>query len=124
MNDLERYKDVTAIVEVTSYETLCLWEKWHQQRGYTWEESRSGPLITVGYINNTDSPPRPVCIAPLVHIVNGRSIMFLEATSAVVDWDMIETWLRENVPSACTRKGGGNLHLNKETAQNFHCLVH
>lgn len=116
MNDLERYKDVTAIVEVTSYEALCLWEKWHQQKGYTWEESRSGPLITVGHINE-----RPVCIAPLVHVVNGKHIMFLEATSALVDWNMIEDWLRENVPSACTNNG---TYLNKENAQNFHNLVH
>lgn len=119
MNALERYKDVTVIVEATSYETLCLWEKWHQQKGYTWIQDMSGPLITVGWIQD-----RPVCIAPLVHIVNGRHIMFVEATSTLVDWDMIEYWLKENVPNACTRKGGGNLHLNKENAQNFHCLVH
>ena len=117
MNDLERYKDVTAIVEVTSYETSCLWEKWHQQKGYTWVQDMSGPLITVGWIQD-----RPVYIAPLVHIVNGRHIMFVETTSSLVDWDMIEYWLKENVPCARTRHEGK--YLNKETAQNFHNLVH
>ena len=116
MNDIERYKDVTGIVEVTSYESFMLWKQWHQQKDYTWKESLSGPLITVGYIDG-----RPVCIAPLVHVVNGRSIMFVEATSELVDWKMIEDWLVENVPSACTRNGK---YLNKENAQNFHCLVH
>lgn len=119
MTDLELYKDVTAIVEVTRYEVLCLWEKWHDQKGYTWVSSTGGPLITVGHIND-----RPICIAPIVQIVNGKHIMFLETTSTLVDWDMIEEWLKENCPNASTRKGGGNLHLNKENANNFHCLVH
>lgn len=108
------YEDVVGIVEATSFESLCLWEKWHQQKGYTWIESRSGPLITVGYV----SDGRPVCIAPLIHVVNGKKLMFVETTSLVVDWDMIDEWLYENVPNA--RKGK---FLNKETAKNFHCLV-
>jgi len=114
MNDVERYKDVTAIVEATSYESMCLWEKWHQQKGHTWIQSTGGPLITVGYINE-----RPVCIAPMVHTVNGRQIMFLEATSELVDWKMIEDWLFKNVINA--RNG---TTVNKVDAQNFHNIVH
>lgn len=114
MTDKERYKDVTAIVEVTSYESLCLWQYWHQKKGYTWIESNHGPIITVGSIEN-----RPVCIAPMIHVVNGRHIMFLEATSILVDWKMIEDWLFDNVVNA--RNG---TTVNKVDAQNFHCIVH
>lgn len=111
MND---YSDVVGIVESTSFESMCLWEKWHQQRGHTWVASTSGPLITVGYLDG-----KPVGIAPLVHEVNGKKIMFVEPTSLVVDWGMIDDWLRENVPNA--RKGD---FLNKQRAMNFHCLIH
>lgn len=113
---MNEYADVTGIVEATSFETLCLWEKWHQQKGYTWTESTRGPLITIGQIDS-----RPICIAPLIHVVNGRKIMFLETTSQVVDWAMIEDWLTKNVPSACTTNGK---YLNIVSAQNFHTLVH
>ena len=115
-SDVERYANVESIVEVTSFETLCLWEKWHQQKGYTWIQDMSGPLITVGSIGT-----RPVCIAPLVHVVNGRNIMFVEVTSNVVDYSMIYEWLYENVPSA---RIDGTVLVNVVDAQNFHNVVH
>lgn len=114
--DIERYAGVESVVEVTSYEALILWEKWHQQKGYSWIEDNSGPLITVGSIGT-----RPVCIAPLVHVVNGRKIMFVEATSILVDWCMIHEWLHDNVPTA--RIPGTEL-IKCANAQNFHTLVH
>jgi hypothetical protein len=109
------YKDVHGIVEANSYESLMLWREWHQIIGCTWVQNNSGWLEKVGEIAGKE-----VWISPLAHIVNGRKILFVDATSAVVDWDMIEEYLKENVPSAIK----GNGYLNKENAMNFHCLVH
>ncbi|MNY45814.1 hypothetical protein D3C86_1809450 [compost metagenome] len=72
-------------------------------------------MITVGMIDG-----RPVCIAPLVHVVNGRKLMFVEATSQLVDWKLIDDWLYTNVPNA--RRNG--LYINKVSANNFHNVVH
>ena len=107
------FDNVFAIVEVTSFEMLCLWQEWHQKRNYSWDENNRGQLITVGYIDS-----RPIAISVLIHKVNEREILFIEATSQLVDWKMIENWLYENVPSA--RNGTS---LNKWDAGNFHCVV-
>jgi hypothetical protein len=111
------YKDVYGIVEANSFESLTLWQHWHQEKGYTWVQNNSGWFVKVGEI----MAGKEVWISPLAHIVNGRKILFVDATSSVVDWGIIEEYLKENVPSACTRNGE---YLNKESAQNFHCLVH
>ena len=110
---MSEYPDVVGIVEVTNYESLCLWQEYHQKLGYTWEESRSGPIITVGHIDS-----HPVAIAPLVHVVNGKKILFVEATSVVVSWKLIDDWLYENCPKA--RNG---TYLNKRDAMNFFSLI-
>lgn len=110
------YKNVYGIVEANSYETLSLWKEWHLERGYTWIQNNCGWLECVGKLGDKE-----VWISPLAHIVNGRKILFVDATSSVVDWNMIEEYLKEKVPSACTRNGE---YLNKENAMNFHNLVH
>ena len=111
------YKDVHGIVEANSFESLELWKYWHQEKGYTWVQNNHGWLVKVGEIIKG----KEVWISPLAHIVNGRKILFVDATSSVVDWNMIEDYLKENVPSAVTRN---KIYLNKENAMNFHCLVH
>ena len=111
------YKDVHGIVEANSFESLELWKYWHQEKGYSWVQNNHGWLVKVGEIVKG----KDVWIRPLAHIVNGRKILFVDATSSVVDWNMIEDYLKENVPSAVTRN---SIYLNKENAMNFHCLVH
>ncbi len=111
------YKDVHGIVEANSFESLELWKYWHQEKGYTWVQNNHGWLVKVGEIIKG----KEVWISPVAHIVNGRKILFVDATSSVVDWNMIEEYLKENVPSAVTRN---KIYLNKENAMNFHCLVH
>lgn len=109
------YKDVFGIVEANSFETLELWKYWHQEKGYTWVQNNSGWLVHVG-----DLADKEVWISPLAHIVNGKKILFVEATSSVVDWEMIDEYLKKHVPSAIKENG----YLRKESAMNFHCLVH
>ncbi len=111
---LEMYANVEGVVEATRFEAFCLWKQWHEENGYHWYSENHGPLITVGHLEG-----RPVAIAPLLHTVNGKCIMFLEATSVVVDWDMIREWLKENVPSVCDGE-----YVKIWDAGNFHCLVH
>ena len=111
------YKDVHGIVEANSFESLELWKYWHQEKGYTWVQNNHGWLVKVGEIIKG----KEVWISPVAHIVNGRKILFVDATSSVVDWDLIEEYLKKNVPSAVTRN---IIYLNKENAMNFHCLVH
>lgn len=115
-NNLEDvYKDVYGIVEATSFEALTLWQYYHQEKGYSWIQNNSGWLECIGKLAD-----REVWISPLAHIVNSKKILFVEATSSVVDWDMIEDYLKEHVPSAIRENG----FLRKENAINFHNLIY
>ncbi len=114
MRDDLDFTDVVGVVEATRYEELRLYEKYHIEKGYSWEQQRSGQLVTVGRLLD-----RPICIAPMVHTINGKRILFVEATSALVDWQMIEEWLIKNLPSSAFN----GKYLNMTNACNFHNLV-
>lgn len=103
----ELLKDVVGIVEATSFETMSLWQKYKD----SWIQNNGGYLPTVGMIDG-----RPVVLSLFVNVVNGHKLLFIEATSQVVDWHMIEQWLTTNVPSAVRNDG----YLNKVDAMNFH----
>lgn len=111
----ELLEGVVAVVEATSYEKHVLWDKLHNGKGYTWEQSLSGPIVTIGYLDK-----RPVCISLFVHKINDRRILFIDATSGVVDWTMIDKWLEKNLPKTAFRDNG---YLNKSDAQNIYNVV-
>lgn len=118
----EFLEGVVGVVEANSFETLCLWQK-HTDGGKrnsdTWVQHLSGPLVTVGHMDTSDKR-YPVCISLFINEVNGRKILFLEATSIVVNWDMISTWLIENLPKTAFRDNG---YINKTNAMNFFNLL-
>jgi hypothetical protein len=62
-----------------------------------------------------------VVISLTVNTVHGHRILFLEATSMVVDHQMIEDWLKANLPPTAFKDDGK--YLNKENAMNFHTLL-
>ena len=107
------YTGVIGIVEATNYESLCLWRE-AMQRKESWVTDHSGILETVGRLAN-----RPVCISLLIIEVKGYRILFMEATSQVVDHVMIEDWLKKNIPSTAFNERG---YLNKTDAMNFNNL--
>lgn len=110
---IEQYaSDVVYIVEANSFEQMCLWEKFQK----IWEEhTRGGPLVTVGEIAKF-----PVCIALNVIKINGYSVLIVDPTSRVVDYTMIDEWLKSKWP-ALFPKDACNL---KTDANNFHNVVH
>jgi hypothetical protein len=52
-----------------------------------------------------------------VEEVKGHKILFIDATSQLVDWAMIEEWIKSNVPLTAFRSNG---YVNKVDAMNFH----
>lgn len=110
-----RYPNVVAIVEATSYERRRLWME-HASSTMRWAPDNSGPMISVGTLDN-----RSICIAPFVYNISGKEVMFLEVTSEVVDWKMITEWLQYNCPNAVDSQ---STKLNKVDANNFHNVLH
>lgn len=101
---------VVGIVEANSFEKMCLWREWNDM-GKSWVPTVHGYLATVGNVGDM-----PVCISILTETVEGQKILFWDATSRVVDHQMIEEWLKTIVTSALKEDG----YLNKTDAMNFH----
>jgi len=84
------YKSVDIAVQISSsLETVALYQEF-KERKWSYEQDRGGPLIPIGRIAD-----RPVCIAPLIHRIGGVNVLYVEATSPLIDWDMIDNWIRE-----------------------------
>jgi hypothetical protein len=115
--DLKKlFEGVVGVVEANSFESLCLWQKYHKERGLSWEDSTGGPLVTIGRCDD-----RPVCISLFVNVIDGHRVLFMEPTSLVVDHQMIDNWLFQNLPITA-RKNDGK-YLNKVDAMNFHNVL-
>lgn len=84
------YKSVDIAVNISSsLETQALYQE-YMERKWTFKHDASGPVLAIGKIDN-----RPICIAPLIHIVEGIRVMYVEATSPLIDWTLIDNWIRE-----------------------------
>lgn len=68
-----------------------------------------GPII--GMIDN-----RPICVSITINYVNNIPVLFYEGCSQLVDYKMIEDWLREYCPSYAKR--------NACDMNNFHQCIH
>lgn len=88
--DDKPYGEVDLVVLISSsLETMTLYQE-YMDRKWSYVQDMSGYMHTIGHIND-----RPICIAPLIHKVAGLNVMYVEATSPLIDWDMIEDWARE-----------------------------
>jgi hypothetical protein len=115
--ETKTYNEAKFMVEATNCEKFYLWARYSDQsvtrhnsdRSVTWETLESS-FYTVGHLEN-----RPIVVSISWHRINNYVVMFYEATSKLVDWAMIESWLAKQFP-----------HIkHKYDAANFrHCLLH
>lgn len=86
MSDDPRFGATKYIVEASSFEQMELWKRYNEE--LKWKEDLAGLIITVGAIED-----RPVVIHCTWAILLGSLVLFLEPTSKIVDYIMIEDWL-------------------------------
>jgi hypothetical protein len=99
------------VVAATSFETLSLWRECHDS--HSWQDVRHGWLAQIGQVGDM-----PVCISLHWAVIDGRRVLFYEATSQVVDHRMVEAWLKEH----CNPVWDGSRRAHAD-AGNFHlCL--
>lgn len=103
---------VVGAVEANSFERLSLWEDYHDRRRVSWQQDAAGLLETIGFLDD-----RPICLSLVTAVVDGRKILFYDATSQVVDHVAIDRWLAEVLPDTARRPNGTVI---KENAMNFH----
>lgn len=84
-------KGTQLIVEANSYERMTLWELWKDRT--EWVQVLEGEGVEVGKLNK-----RPVFIQLSWAVIRGVAVCFLEPTSELVDWKMIDKWLTKTFP--------------------------
>jgi hypothetical protein len=124
----ERWKETKFVVEATSFEQFELWREHAlggllpgqadslnaRGRRVSWEQMNPGSLTTIGVLFD-----RPICVCVSWARVNGHIIAFYEATSELVDYKMVDAWIRAKC-SAKWDRGARRAHCD---AMNFHhCL--
>lgn len=102
--DDKPYKEVDIAVHINSrLETMTLYNEF-KAAGWTYLQDAGGYLHTIGHHDDN-----PICVSPLVHTINGVKVMYVEATSAVVDWGMVDKWINERCNNVCIEEDPCNL---------------
>ena len=100
--DIQKYiAGVIGVVEANSFETLCLWKE-HPNADARWKQAPWGPLVEIGQVDG-----RPIWVSLLVHTIDGDRVLFIDATSQIVDHKLIDEWLHANLPASARRTGWG-----------------
>ena len=91
--DGKDYSSVGLVVQInSSYEVSKLYEE-IKEKGWTYQQDMGGPLKMVGSIAK-----QQLWVMPQIHTINGVKVLYIQPTSAFVQWDMIEEWVKQRVP--------------------------
>lgn len=113
IEDKPKFDSTEYMVEATSFEKYALWKMYSNEALYKnkhnvikWEQG-SGRMYTLGELDG-----RPITVCFFWDKLNGHNICFYEATSQVVDHELVEEWLDKFCPKPRT------------DANNFHNVYH
>lgn len=92
LRDDKPYDKVECVILLGSnVETSALYSQ-YKELGWEYKQDMGGYLHTIGYIND-----RPICVSPMMHVIDGVNVLYVEANSELVDWEMIEMWTKDRV---------------------------
>lgn len=114
---------VSYIVEATGFERQTLWNKYKDS--VKWDERTTGMMKHAGRltVQDGDSPSTlPVVMGLWFVVIDGRLVLFWEATSQVVDFRMVDHWLCTNLPHLFEKDMG--VHLSCDAMNFHHCVQH
>jgi hypothetical protein len=117
----ERLERTSWVVEAGHNEQLLMWgrhwdnpnSKYPRSKVKSWEQGQSGFMVTVGYFGE-----HPVSVDMQWEKIAGKWVCFYSPTSRVVDFEMIEKWMKENFEGKT--KDGRWAHTNGSNFGN--CL--
>lgn len=103
-------------VEANSFESLSLWkEKDKYNPGQlSWYTYRMGYLLTLGTVT-INRKKMPVCVSVQWIEVYGQIVMLYHTTSQIVDYRMIDKWLKKyKIPSTDAMNFANCVHAMRE----------
>jgi hypothetical protein len=91
------------------HDQQALWERWHDRYGVPWEQDSLGMYEQIGKIGT-----RPVVVSVFWANIADRRVAFVEPTSELVDYTMVDDWCSAVFPNA----------VEFANESNFHNIVH
>jgi hypothetical protein len=110
---------VGVIEDCSSFESSCIYQKVVEYWGRAaYKQYGMGIMHTVGEIGDM-----PVCIVLTYNFIKGHKILFVEATSQVVDHRMIREWLEKALPVTAFEDSDPRKRANITDTNNWsNCL--
>jgi hypothetical protein len=107
---------VVGIIEDTSsIATSYIYEKVTESDGRdAYRQEGFGFMHTVGEVADM-----PVCVSLTCNYIRGHKILFVEATSRVVDHQMVREWIEQVAPDSAFEDGDRGKRLNISDANNW-----
>lgn len=108
----DMFKQTEVVVEATDCERLFLWKDYSKDaivkteiNRYTWEQMNPGICPKIGELAGF-----PVCVSCFWNKINGIMVCFWEATSRVVDYEMVKKWVLGRCRPTCQSTNAMNFH--------------
>ena len=101
-----RFASVEYMIEADDFAKLKLWEEWHD--AIEWEQDLSARHEEVGHLSG-----HPVSVLVSFATINGHGVAFYWSHGRVVDWEMVDRWMKQQCPP-------NTPHCD---AMNFHCAL-
>lgn len=99
-------KDVVGAVEANSFEYYALWEINNiRENKKTWEENLYSMLLNIGSYKDSD-----VFVNIRTAVIDGNKILFYYPTSNIVNWNMVEKWIRSILVDGTRLTDATNIH--------------
>lgn len=109
-----RFSQTEYVVDASHEECFNVWYRWSYIHGLEMEQDMRGHVVTIGHVDE-----RPICVTVFWYVVAGYRVAFVEGSSELVDYKMVDNWQRAVFP--CLRN---NLYHNRHSnATNFGNIV-
>lgn len=99
--DNKYYNSVQLVVQInSSYEVSQLYKEVKERR-WSYKQDMGGPLKMIGKVANQE-----IWVMPQIHTIEGVNVLYIQPTSTLVQWDMIEEWVNQRVPEGTVLLNG------------------
>lgn len=84
------FGEARLVVEASSFEHQALWKEFADK--ISWKQVLHGTIPTVGHLEG-----KPVSVSIQFAVLEGHGVLFWHPTSVMVNYELIEAWLRDSV---------------------------
>lgn len=111
--DLKSKLDKTFfMVEASRFERHTLWSEFSKH--HIWHDINAGDVLTIGTLYS-----RPIVMTFTWAFIDDQCVCFYDCCSQLVDWKMVEDWIKENFHKTKAKTDAANFHICLHTIRDF-----